>query len=122
MTIINKAVWIRGITVRLHTQSEGERDELNRIIYSEEIADIDNVLVSPSTEEEIEDTLNLTGRKAIYTLGIPKGDTHDWTDKIVEFFGQQFRTIGSPVQGISEMIPLEWNKKVRCEVVNGEDS
>jgi hypothetical protein len=33
----------------------------------------------------------------------------------VEFFGQRFRTIGFPTQGIEELIPLAWNKKVKVE-------
>ena len=77
------------------------------------------LLVAPSTEQELLETTNLTGRKAVYTLGIPKGDTHDWVDKKVSFFGQNFRTIGQPIEGIDAMIPLQWNKKVRCEIYDG---
>lgn len=112
---------IKGITVTLYDKTETGRDSFNRPQYSESEIEVKNVLVMPSTEDEITDTLNLTGRKAVYTMGIPKGDTHNWTDKKVGFFGQTFRTIGSPIEGIEAMIPLEWNKKVRCEVINGED-
>jgi hypothetical protein len=38
----------------------------------------------------------------------------------VEFFGEKFRTIGAPTQGIEDMIPLSWNKKVK--VVRYEQS
>lgn len=115
-----KAAILRGIQVMLHTQVQTGTDPFNRPIYQEAETVVDNVLVTPATETEITDTLNITGRKAVYTLGIPKGNTNDWTDKKVSFFGQTFRTIGSPVEGIEEMIPLDWNKKVRCEVLNGE--
>ena len=57
--------------------------------------------------------IQLTGRRLAYTLAIPKGDTHDWEDAKVEFFGQSFRTCGGVVQGIESMIPLCWNKKVQ---------
>ena len=80
--------------------------------------EVENVLVAPSTEQEILDTLELTGRRAVYTLGIPKGDNHVWTDRKVSFFGQDFRVIGAPVEGIEAMIPLEWNRKVRCEAID----
>ena len=76
---------------------------------------IKNVLVAPTSEEEILDTLNLTGRKAVYTLAIPKGDQHQWENQDVTFFGERWHTIGMPVEGIETMIPLEWNKKVRVE-------
>lgn len=47
-----------------------------------------------------------------YTLGIPKGDTHDWLDRRTAFFGRQWRTIGIPDEGIEANIPLCWHKKV----------
>lgn len=112
---------IRGITVLLHEKTESGRDALNRITYEETVTPVDNVIVGQPSGQEALDTLNLTGRRAVYTLGIPKGDTHDWTDKTVEFFGGRYRTIGAPVEGIEEMVPLSWNKKVQCEAVNGTE-
>lgn len=109
---------MRGITITLYTQTVSGTDDLNRPIYTETAAYVDDVLVGQPTGSEVLDTLNLTGRKAVYTLGIPKGDTNDWTDKTVEFFGQKFRTIGAATQGIEEMIPLRWNKKIQCEAIN----
>lgn len=50
-----------------------------------------------------------------YTLGIQKGDTHDWIDRKIGFFGEVWRTVGTPVQGIEANIPLYWHKKVRVE-------
>jgi hypothetical protein len=40
---------------------------------------------------------------------------HTWTDRKVEFFGETFRAIGAPTQGIDALIPLAWNKKIRVE-------
>ena len=109
---------MRGITITLYTQTVSGTDDLNRPTYTETAVYVDDVLVGQPTGPEVLDTLNLTGRKADYTLGIPKGDTNDWTDKTVEFFGQKFRTIGAPTQGIEAMIPLRWNKKIQCEAIN----
>ena len=72
-------------------------------------------MVSPSTTEDITNQLNLTGKKAEYTLAIPKGDMNNWTDKEVRFFDKRWRTVGLPQEGIEKMIPLEWNKKVMVE-------
>ena len=113
--IARVAAMIQGITIKLYEQMATGRDAFNRIIVDETPVEVGNVLVAPATETEVLDSINLTGRKAIYILGIPKGDTHDWTDKKVAFFGQTFRTIGKPVEGIESMIPLQWNKKVRVE-------
>lgn len=119
MGTINKAAWLKGITVTLYAKEQTGTDDFNRPIYTETAVNVENVLVGQPNEQEILETLELTGRRAVYTIGLPKGDTHDWTDKKVRFFGQDFRTIGAPVEGIEAMIPLEWNKKVRCERIDG---
>ena len=106
---------IKGITVTLYTETEGNPDAFGRPTYTETAVQVDNVLVAPASTSETLDTVNLTGKKAVYTLGIPKGDTHDWKDKKVEFFGQTFKTFGEPLQGIEEMIPLQWNTKIQVE-------
>lgn len=106
---------MRGITVTLYNRTSDSTDEFNRPIYTETAIAVDNVLVGQPTTDEITDTLNLTGKHLAYVLAIPKGDTHTWTDRTVEFFGEKFRTIGEPTMGIEHLIPLSWNKKVRVE-------
>lgn len=110
---------IKGITVKLYQKTESGRDDFNHPIYTETAIDVENVLIGHPSSTEVLDTLNITGRKAVYTLGIPKGDTHDWEDKTVKFFGRKFKTIGIPVEGIEELIPLSWNKQIKVEVYNG---
>ena len=116
--MISKAAVIKGTTVTLYERTELGKDELNRPVYEETPVEVENVLIGNPSDQEIIDVLNLTGRRLSYVLGIPKGDTHEWTDRKVTFFGKEFRTIGEPTEGIEGMIPLEWNKKVRCERVN----
>lgn len=106
---------IKGITVTLYEETQSGTDGFGRPIYTETAVAVDNVLVAPASTSETLDTVNLTGKKAVYTLGIPKGDTHNWKDKKVEFFGETFRTFGEPLKGIEEMIPLEWNTKIQVE-------
>lgn len=106
---------MRGITVLLHVKTESGFDEFGAPIYTDEVVPVDNVLIGePSSDQSIQD-LNLYGKRLAYTLAIPKGDTHIWTDTMVEFFGQTFRTYGEPTQGIESLIPLSWNKKVKVE-------
>lgn len=76
---------------------------------------IDDVLVGEPTPEEKADELNLTGKAIVFSLGIPKGDTHDWEDQIVEIFGKRYRTFGFPKEGVEANIPLRWHKIVKCE-------
>ncbi len=106
---------LKGITVTLYTKTQTGKDAFNRPVYTEQAVQVDNVLVSPASTSETLETVNLTGKKAVYTLGIPKGDNHDWKDKKVEFFGETFKTFGEPLKGIDDMIPLEWNTKIQVE-------
>lgn len=106
---------IHGITVTLYQKKETGVDAFKRPIYEEVAEQVANVLVSPTQETEVLDVLNLTGRKAVYTLAIPKGDVHNWENVKVEFFGKTWRTIGMPISGIEELVPLQWNMKVRVE-------
>jgi len=107
---------IKGISIVLYDIVQTGTDDFNKPTYSETPVTVDNVLVYPSTSEEVTDTLNLTGKKAVYTMAIPKGDDHVWKDRKVEFFGDTFRTIGEPIKGIDANIPLDWNLKVEVEI------
>ena len=107
---------IRGITVTLYDLTQTGTDPLNKPIYTDTPVQVDNVLISPISSTEQLETFSLTGRKAVYQLGIPKGDTHEWkAGKKVRFFNTDWRIIGIPTEGIEEMIPLSWNKKVMVE-------
>ena len=102
-----------GIAVTLYTKTKSSTDDFGAPVYTETAVTVENVIIGEPTTEEITDVLNLYGKRLAYTLGIPKGDTHDWTDRKVSFFGQNFRTFGEVTQGIEDLIPLSWNKKVR---------
>ena len=106
---------IKGITVILVDKISDGVDPFGTSIYRDSEIPVDNVLVTPSTTDDMVNQLNLTGKKAVYTLAIPKGDEHDWEDKEVRFFGQTWRTFGFVTQGIDHLIPLDWNKKVMVE-------
>lgn len=112
---MNYMAMIEGITVTLFEKKEIGRDGFHRPIYEEIPVDVENVLVYPASANDITDALNLTGKKAVYTLGIPKEDHHVWEDKRVEFFGESWHTLGFSTKGIDNLIPLEWNRKVTVE-------
>ena len=106
---------IRGIPITLYVKTEGNTsDAFNKPTVTETAVTVNNVLVQPlerTTDAQVEDT-NLTAKKVSYVLGIPKDDEHDWNDVKVEFFGQTFRSENGPWQGIDDLIPGDWNKKV----------
>lgn len=106
---------LRGETIKLAEKIKTGEDEFGRDVYDINWVDVKDVLIGQPTSEEVLGTLQLHGKKAAFTIAIPKDDTHDWTDTEVQFFGQTFKTIGAPVQGIENLIPLRWNKKVQVE-------
>lgn len=106
---------LKGITVKLVDKIQESQDPFGAPIYVDHEIEVENVLVSPTTSDDMVNQLNLTGKKAVYTLAIPKGDDHDWEDKEVIFFDQRWRTFGFTTQGIETLIPLDWNKKVMVE-------
>ena len=106
---------IKGMTITLINETSAGTDPFKRPLYKEEEEKVENVLVVPASSDDIVTSQDLFGKKAVYTLGIPKGDAHDWEDRKVKFFGKEWRTFGFPIEGIEENIPLEWNKKVMVE-------
>lgn len=106
---------IKGITVTLINKIKTGENPFGAPIFEEEEIEVQNVLVSPTSSDEVLNQQNLTGRTAVYTLAIPKGDTNTWENQEVRFFGKRWRVFGIPLEGIEELIPLQWNKKVTVE-------
>src|SRR5690625_728183 len=106
---------IKGITVTLIKKEKKGKDPFGAPIFKDVPIDVENELVYPSNSDDIISQLNLTGKKAVYTLAIPKGDTNTWEDAEVLFFGDRWKTFGFTTQGIEHLIPLDWNKKVMVE-------
>ena len=106
---------IKGITVTLVVKEKVGEDDFRAPIYATTEVEVENVLVVPASSDDIVTSQDLYGKKAVYTLAIPKGDTHNWEDATVRFFGQKWKAFGIPLEGIEENIPLSWNKKVMVE-------
>lgn len=109
---------LTGITIQLAQKTEGEPDPFGTPTYTDQFIDVDDVLVGQPSSDDITTTLQLYGKKAVYTLGIPKGDEHDWKDTEVilpEPFAGRYRTIGYPIAGIEANLPLRWNKQIKVE-------
>lgn len=106
---------IKGITVLLYEKEQTGEDSFHRPVYAERPVKVENVLVAPASAEAVTDGTNLSGKKGAYVLAIPKGDMHEWEDSAVEFFGKRWRTYGPVQEGIENLIPLSWNRKVMVE-------
>ena len=106
---------IHGIPITLIDKQVVSVDPFGSPVVKDVEITIDNVIVAPATTEDVTSQMSVTGKKISYTLGIPKGDAHDWENKEVRFFGKRWKTVGIPLEGIESMMPLEWNKKVMVE-------
>lgn len=110
---------IKGDTVILYVETQtGELPTGEPVVESVQVQ-VENVLVGEPTTDEITTSVDMYGKVIRYMLGIPKGDTHDWMDKRVDWtdaYGtlHKLTTIGYPITGIEANIPLAWHKKVRC--------
>ncbi len=106
---------IKGETVTLILETTEENDFGEKVPSNVVEEAVDNVLVgTPSTDKAIEE-LNLYGKRIVFVLGIPKGDTHDWKDKKVIIRGQEFKTYGFPLTQTEENVPGPWNTQVKVE-------
>ena len=104
-----------GTTVVLQQRMPADVDAMNNPVYTYTDVPVYNVLVGEPSTDDVTSSISLYGKKIVYMLGLPKGDTHDWTDTTVTIFGEKFRTFGDVIQGIEANIPTPWHKKVRVE-------
>lgn len=104
---------IKGTDIKLLNRRQIGTDGFDNPVYEWHEETVHNVLIGQPDPADQPANINLYGREIAFNLGIPKGDTHDWRDKIVEFFGEKFMTIGIPQQGIEANIPGPWHKIVR---------
>lgn len=113
---------IKGITVRLVNHIPAGENELGETISLPEWEEVENVLPGQPTAEQIVTDQQLFGKRTVYLLCIPKGDTHQWKDAEVVFLnkpwnGQRFRTFGPPIAYVEANTPTPWNKQIRCEQI-----
>lgn len=113
---------IKGTTITLYEETISGYDDLGNPVMSEKATTVDNVLVGEPSTDDITTSVSMYGKQISYMLGIPKGDTHDWVDKKVEWtdsYGitRTVKTFGFPITGIESNLPpqIPWHMKVRCE-------
>lgn len=106
---------MKGTTVQLVVGTVTGYDPFGNPIESEELVNVDDVLVGQPSTDDVTNSIQLYGKRIDYVLGIPKGDNHNWTDAIVYIWGEKFRTIGYPMTGEQANIPLRWGQNVKVE-------
>lgn len=106
---------IKGQTVKLHVKEEAGLDDFGTMQYVDSsVEDVDNVYIETVGGEQLLADFQFYGKRTEYILHIPKDDTHVWEDTEVEFYGKRYKTYGAVTY--IPFAPLDWNKKVRCEI------
>ena len=113
---------LQGISVNLYEEVQTGVDKFGAPVYETTPVEVENVLVGEPSTDDITSSTQLFGKTIQYMLAIPKGDNHDWMDKVVSWIDvygvtHTVKTFGFPITGIEANIPsqLPWHMKVRCE-------
>lgn len=114
---------MRGVTVTLYERTEtGRVDPFGAPIWDETPVDVENVLIGEPSSDDITTATDLYGKRIRWTLGIPKGDAHEWRDSRIDWtdaYGttHRMRSFGFPATGIEALVPTRWHKKVMVEEI-----
>lgn len=106
---------IKGQKVILFEKTVAGQDPFGHNLYAENEVEVENVICEPASNDAVIAELQLEGKHIVYTLHIPKGDSHNWKDARVRFNGEEWKTYGDCLEYDETMTPLDWNKKVKVE-------
>lgn len=113
---------LKGITITLYEETITGYDDFGAPVVETQATTVDNVLIGEPSTDDINTSVSMYGKQISYMMAIPKGDNHDWVDKVVEWtdaYGitHKVKTFGFPITGIEANIPsqLPWHMKMRCE-------
>ena len=109
------AALIKGIPVTLYERTKTGEDAFHEPVYAETPVTVENVLITPVDSAALPTELQLSGRHLVCELCIPKGDTYKREGCAVEFFGKRWRVMNGVQQYITQLTPLDWDKKVQVE-------
>lgn len=110
-----------AIPVTLYEKVQDGTDDFGVPTYAENAVVIDKCLVAMGQHNQLMDNNTIQVALDTFTIAIPKGDTHDWRNSIVEFSlgGIEFRckTNSDYLLGVEEAMPLMWHKQIWCSIV-----
>ena len=106
---------MKGIDIQLVVNTVTGTDPFGNPITTEELETIHDCLVGQPSTDDLTSSIELYGKKIDYVVGIPKGDTHDFTNAELIIFDKRFKVIGFPQVGINENIPLRWGQNLKVQ-------
>lgn len=106
---------LKGVDVILYEKTPNGTDPFGKQLYKTTPVTVKNVLVGYVNANDITTSTDLQGKSASYMIGIPKGDTHEWEDSVVEALGHKWKTSGFIIEAQEELVPTKWHKKIAIE-------
>lgn len=100
-------------SVKLILKVKSGEDGFRQPIYAETEIEVPGVLVETSGSQDELSSTDLSGKKHVYKLHIPKSDNHSWKDTYVIVRGHRCRTSGFEEEYINP--PLDWNRHIIAE-------
>lgn len=108
---------IKGETIILYDSTVTGKDDFNRDITELSPVNVKNVVIGHPTSDDITSEINLSGKTIAYVLAIPADDDHVWENRVVEFWGHKWKTVGVPMRFMNGFMgpDFPWNAKVKVE-------
>lgn len=102
-------------TIQIKIRTQVGVDELNRPIYKETWEEIAGCVVGSPSSEDIENEINLSGKRIAYEIFLPNKDTHTWTGASVKIKDKEYRVIGDVKESFVRFSHIPCNKLISVE-------
>lgn len=110
---------ISGTTVTVTRRVMTGRDEMGEPVFSTQSESVGNVLVAPSSTDEMDETNRAYGVTCELTLHFPKDYTQSLEGCTVAVYGGTYRVLGDPQPYMAANTPTPWNRPVKVARADG---
>lgn len=101
--------------IQIKTRTQTGKDALNHPIYTEDWEEVSGCVVGSPSSEDIENEMNLSGKRIAYEVFLPNDDTHTWAGSEVRIKGKQYRVIGDVKESFVSFSHIPCNKLISVE-------
>lgn len=102
-------------TIQIKTRTQTGKDALNHPIYSEVWEDVSGCVVGSPSSEDIENEMNLSGKRIAYEVFLPNDDAHTWAGSEVKINNKPYRVIGDVKESFVSFSHIPCNKLISVE-------
>ena len=110
---------IRGADVTVTRRTATGRDEMGEPVFAETSEAVGNVLATPSTTDEMDETNRAYGITCEMTFHFPKSYTESLEGCRISYGGASYRVIGDPQPYMACNTPTPWNRAAKAVRADG---